>query len=253
MKFEELKIRSIQFCIKMNYIGNKDLDPFGCKHDKNTKFFHQRASQQKRKNHINGIFDNRGNWSVDEDDIARVAKDYFQWLFTLARPCYNERVLEAVDHVVTPKMNHHLIQPYTTEEVKRALFQMHPSKSPGLDGMSPFFFQKYWHVVGGDVTNVVLSVLHSGHFLKKMNYTHIVLIPRKNELQYMSAFCPISLENVISRIVSKVLANRLKVILPNVMSDAQSVFVPGRQITDNTTVTFEVLHRMRNKRKWKKW
>ena len=86
-----------------------------------------------------------------------------------------------------------------------------------------------------------------------MNYTHIVLIPKKNELQYMSAFCPISSENVISRIVSKVLANRLKVILPNVMSDAQSVFVPGRQITDNTTVTFEVLHRMRNKRKWKKW
>ena len=86
-----------------------------------------------------------------------------------------------------------------------------------------------------------------------MNYTHIVLIPKKNELQYMSAFCPINLENVISRIVSKVLANRLKVILPNVMSDAQSVFLPGRQITDNTTVTFEVLHRMRNKRKWKKW
>ena len=190
---------------------------------------------------------------MDEDDITRVAKDYFQWLFTLAHPCYNERVLEAVDHVVTPKMNHHLIQPYTTEEVKRALFQMHPSKSPGLDGMSPFFFQKYWHVVGGDVTNVVLSVLHSGHFLRKMNYTHIVLIPKKNELQYMSAFCPISLENVISRIVSKVLANRLKVILPNVMSDAQSVFVPGRQITDNTTITFEVLHRMINKRKWKKW
>ena len=253
MKFEELKIKSIQFCIKMNYIGNKDLDPFGYKHDKNTKFFHQRASQQKRKNHINGIFDSRGNWCVDEDDIARVAKDYFQWLFTLAHPCYNERVLKAVDHVVTPKMNHHLIQPYTAEEVKRALFQMHPSKSPGLDGMSPFFFQKYWHVVGGDVTNAVLSVLHSGHFLRKMNYTHIVLIPKKNELQYMSAFCPISLENVISRIVSKVLANRLKVILPNVMSDAQSVFVPGRQITDNTTVTFEVLHRMRNKRKWKKW
>ena len=117
-----------------------------------------------------------------------MAKDYFQGLFTSAHPSHNERVLKAVDHMITPEMNHHLIQPYTAEEVKRALFQMHPSKSPGLDGMSPFFFQKYWHVVGGDVTNVVLSVLHSGHFLRKMNYTHIVLIPKKNELQYMSAF-----------------------------------------------------------------
>ena len=58
---------------------------------------------------------------------------------------------------------------------------------------------------------------------------------------------------MISKIVSKVLANRLKVILPNVISDAQSAFVPDRQIIDNTTVAFEVLHRMRNKRKGKKW
>ena len=85
-----------------------------------------------------------------------------------------------------------------------------------------------------------------------MNYTYIVLIPKRNEPQYVSDFRPISLENVISRIVSKVLANRLKVILPNVISDAQSAFVPGRQITDNTTVAFEVLYKMRNKRKGKK-
>ena len=85
-----------------------------------------------------------------------------------------------------------------------------------------------------------------------MNYTHIVLIPKKNEPQYVSDFRPISLKNVMSSIVSKVLANRLKVILPNVISDAQSAFVPGRQITDNTTVAFEVLYRMRNKRKGKK-
>ena len=86
-----------------------------------------------------------------------------------------------------------------------------------------------------------------------MNYTHIALIPKKNEPQYMFDFRPISLENVISKIVSKVLANRLKVILPNVKSDAQNAFMPSRQIIDNTIVAFEVLHRMRNKGKGKKW
>ena len=85
-----------------------------------------------------------------------------------------------------------------------------------------------------------------------MNYTHIALIPKKNEPQYMFDFRPISLENVISKIVSKVLANRLKVILPNVKSDAQNAFMPSRQIIDNTIVAFEVLHRISNKRKWKK-
>ena len=63
----------------------------------------------------------------------------------------------------------------------------------------------------------------------------------------MANFRPISLGNVLSRIYSKVLANRIKLILPNVISDAQSAFVPNRLIIDNTTVAFEVLHRMHNK------
>ena len=50
----------------------------------------------------------------------------------------------------------------------------------------------------------------------------------------------------------KVLANRLKLILLNVISDSQSAFIPNRLITDNTMVAFEVLHRMRNKRVGKK-
>ena len=54
-----------------------------------------------------------------------------------------DHVLNKVERVVTPDMNHALLQPYSSDEVKRALFQMHPSKSPGSDGMSPFYFQKY--------------------------------------------------------------------------------------------------------------
>ena len=59
-----------------------------------------------------------------------------------------------------------------------------------------------------------------------MNYTHIVLIPKNNEPKYLSDFRSISLANVISRVVSKVLDNRLKNVLPRVISDAQSAFVP---------------------------
>ena len=162
-----------------------------------------------------------------------------------------EVVLDPIDRLVTPDMKHQLLQPYTLEEIKRALFQMHPSKSPSPDGMSPFFFQKYWHFVGNDVFRAVLSVLNSGHLLHKMNYTHIILIPNKKELQYILDYRPISLGNVISRLFSKVLSNHIKLILPNIISDAQSAFVPNHLITDNTVVVFELLHRMRNKRKGK--
>ena len=68
----------------------------------------------------------------------------------------------------------------------------------------------------------------------------------------MFDFWLISLENVVARIISKVIANWLKMILSNVISDAQSAFVLDRLIIENTTVAFEVLHRMRNKRSGKK-
>jgi len=118
--------------------------------------------------------------------------------------------------------------------------------------MSLFFFQKYWHIVGNDLIEVVLFVLNSGHMLHKINYTHIVPIPKKNDPKNVSDYQPISLGSVVSRVVSKVLANRLKRNLPNVISDSQSAFVPNWLITDNTTIAFEVLHKMRNKRIGKK-
>ena len=74
---------------------------------------------------------------------------------------------------------------------------MHLSKSSGLDGMSPLFFQKYWHIVGTDVTNAILFVLQYGHFLHKMSYTHIILIPKINEPKSISDYRPISQGNVV--------------------------------------------------------
>ena len=196
--------------------------------------------------------DEGGRWCTLDAEKKGVDERYVQRLFTTTNPTQMDIVLDKVDRVVTPDMNHTLQQPYCLEEIQQALFQMHPSKSLGPDGMSHFFFQKYWNIVSDDVIEAVLSVLASGHVLHKMNYTHIVLIPKINEPKIVADFRPISLANVVSRIVSKVLANQLKQILPNVIFESQSAFVPNWLITDNTTVAFKILHKMQNKRRGKK-
>ena len=128
------------------------------------------------------------------DRVARIAEEYYKNLFTSSNQLDMERVTQLVDHAVTEEMTQSLVHPYTEEEVRNALFQIHPSKSLGPDGMSPFFFQKFWHIVGNDVTAAVLSFLHSGRYLRKMNFTHIVLIPKKMIQNILQSSAPLAWE-----------------------------------------------------------
>ena len=110
--------------------------------------------------------------------------------------------------------------------------------------MPPLFYQHYWDTIGNDVTHSVLHFLNSACLLDNLNHTFITLIPNKNSPEYASDFRPISLCNVLYKIFSKVLANRIKKILPKMISEHQSVFTKSRLISDNILVAFESLHSM---------
>lgn len=124
------------------------------------------------------------------------------------------------------------------------IIPIHLSKASGPDGMSPFFFQKYWDLVGGEVSQAVIFFLTHKEMPHDLNYTHVVLIQKVKEVQDMSQLRPIALYNVIYKIASKVLANILKIFLSDIISPQQSVFVPDRLISDNTLVASELAHYM---------
>ncbi|KAK2650146.1 hypothetical protein Ddye_017635 [Dipteronia dyeriana] len=143
-------------------------------------------------------------------------------------------------------------RPFTAEEVRYALFQMSSSKAPGIDGFPAGFFQKFWGVVGDDVTKVCLDCLNDGHFVGKLNHSLLCLIPKVRNMEKISDIRPISLCNVVYKCISKALANRLHQVLGSVIDDTQCAFISGRSITDNAMVGFECMHALCRKVSGKK-
>jgi hypothetical protein len=141
---------------------------------------------------------------------------------------------------------------FTLKEVNVALSQMHPLKAPGPDGYGVCFYQKHWDTVGGEAQTAVLDFLNNGIFDPLINSTFIALIPKKSLAATVCDYRHISLRNVLYKLITKVLANRLEMVLPSKISQHQSAFVPGHLITDNIFVAYEALHSMNTRIRGKK-
>jgi hypothetical protein len=103
-------------------------------------------------------------------------------------------------------------------------------KSPGPDGFTTEFFHACWYVIKQDVWEVVEDSRRYLMVLPSLNSTFLTLIPKEDKVEYPSKFIPISLCNVIYKIISKVISNHLKSLLPLLISQEQSGFVEGHQI-----------------------
>jgi hypothetical protein len=139
-------------------------------------------------------------------------------------------------------MNEKLCADFTEKEIGDALFQIGPLKAPGPDGFPARFFQRNWGVLKEEIISAVKEFFKSGVMPEGINETAIVLIPKVDEPEMISQFRPIRLCNVIYKVLSKCLVNRLRPLLDDIISEAQSAFVPGRLITDNALLAFECMH-----------
>lgn len=127
-------------------------------------------------------------------------------------------------------------------------------KSLGPNGFHAGFYQKSQEVVGSSVYKQVLNFFEYGQLEEgMMNDTLVTLISKVQNLNSMSQFRPISLYNVMYKVIMKAMTNRIKPILKDLIGPVQSSFVPGRQIVDSILIYLEILHTMHNSQNGKKF
>jgi len=192
-------------------------------------------------------------WSREPRVIKQNITTYYKNLYQFVGHQHYQPVLEQCPSTVTEEMNEALIRQVTKEEVQQAVFQMGATKAPGPDGLSGLFYQSQWHIIHEDIFQLVNSFFREGTFDPELNLTHITLIPKVANPESISEFRPISLCNFSYKIITKVMANRLKPWLHLIISPEQSAFVSNRQIQDNIFIVQEVIHQLRVRKRRRKF
>lgn len=129
---------------------------------------------------------------------------------------------------------------------------MHPLNAPWSKWIINIVFQKYWHNVGNDIKKMVMNIINNNQDNAEINNTYIVLVPKRKNLTSPKDFRPISIYNVVMKMVTKTIANRVKHVLLETVNEEKNVLVKGRLITDNTLITMGCFYWMKKHKKEKK-
>ncbi|MCH80575.1 LINE-1 reverse transcriptase like [Trifolium medium] len=132
-------------------------------------------------------------------------------------------------------------RPFLEEDVREVIWSCDGNKSPGPDGFNFNFLKECWSTLKIDVMEF-LNEFHQNDVLPKaVTASFLALIPKKDHPQLLSYYRPICLIDILYKLLSKLLAARLKNIMGKLISSCQSAFLPGRQILDGVVVLNEII------------
>ncbi|CAA7029675.1 unnamed protein product [Microthlaspi erraticum] len=185
--------------------------------DRNTRFFHTSTVIRRQRNRIEMLKRSDGSWITDSAEMELLAREFSAF------------------------------------EIEAAVRGMGKYKTPGPDGYQPVFYQSCWDTVGTSVVRFVLDFFATGVLPPETNDVLLVLIPKVNKPVSITQFRPISLCNVLFKTITKVMVERLKLVISKLIGPAQASFIFGRLSTDNIVLVQEAVHSMRRKEGRKGW
>lgn len=152
-----------------------------------------------------------------------------------------EYLQEAIDYMCPTEMAAELARSVQGEEIKKTIFSMSTNKAPGPDGFPVEFFKAAYLVVGKDFIVAVQSFFMLVFLPRSTNATLLSLIPKTTEAERMTDYRPIACCNVVYKVISKIIARRLKVTLSPAIELNQCAFIKGLLILENVLLATELV------------
>ena len=141
-----------------------------------------------------------------------------------------------------------LVDGFSENEIKAAVFQMEHNKAPGPDEFPSEFYQVFWNMIKNDLMDLFKEFHQGSLHLHRLNFGNIILLPKKEDAKVIQQYRPICLLNVSFKIFTKVATNRLTTVAQKIISRTQTAFLPGRNIMEGAVILHETLHELNSKK-----
>ncbi|GJU94462.1 hypothetical protein Tco_1319218 [Tanacetum coccineum] len=209
--------------------------------DSNSAYFHKAVKSRVSRSRIDVVTITEGIL-FDNDKVSEAFVSHYEMFLGFAGETHGFNTINLFKTCLNEQVALDMVRDVSKQEVKEAIFSMGDDKSPGSDGYTAAFFKEAWEIIGNDITNAICEFFTNGTLLKELNHTIIALILKVKCPSRVNDYRPISCCNVLFKCISKVIANRIKHSLKDLINPIQSVFVLGRSISDNILLTQELMH-----------
>ncbi|XP_059078206.1 uncharacterized protein LOC131876750 [Cryptomeria japonica] len=188
MSNEEFKLESILKAEYMEILKREELyrrdksrEIWIMEGDSNTKSLHAFAKVRRTFNKIISIKDEKGIWCSSRKEIEQASLDHFMKILgdDPLRTDHISFITKNIESLVSPKDNKMLMAPFSIGDIKEATFALHPLRAPGPNGYTIEVFQFSRDFMGNDIWAVFEQFRKKKRFVRELNHTMIVLIPKK--------------------------------------------------------------------------
>ena len=207
--------------------------------DCNSRFFHMIINANRSRNSIKGVLVD-GAWTAEPHKVKEEAKAYFSQRFS--EPDLHRPKLDGIHfQTINQQQNSLLVAPFAEEVVRLGGWDCRSDIRPGPDGLNFKFIKRFWQLIKPDILRFLDEFHVNSAFPRGCNASFLALIPKVADPQFLNDYRPISLIGCMYKIVAKLLAKRLKKVLPTIINETQSAFIEGRHLLQSVLIANEVI------------